>query len=113
MKVTNTLNKKDIDNSGLPTYKVRLDASLTQDDWGQPDIVPVEGGGLFGGVQWVPSFIEDAQPKPPIFSFELFDFDFLLTTNLLLPTREVIDFEVNPGARFPRDLYIVGKVKAK
>jgi len=114
VKITNTLNKdKTIDsNSDLPIYKVALDLSFTKSDWDIPKGEAIGGGGFFGGSTWAPSFAPNAQPDLPSFNFNLFDFNFFLTTNLLLPTSDVIKFDVTPGIRMPRDLYIVGHVAA-
>jgi hypothetical protein len=110
VKTTDKLNKKKyIDSSSLSDYKVRLDASLKADDWElQYETDNSEWDKVFGAVDWIPNFAQ-VQPKLPSFDFQLFDIDFFLTTNLLLPNKKVIKFKTTPGARMPRDLYLVGE----
>ncbi|KAM6497702.1 hypothetical protein JOM56_005650 [Amanita muscaria] len=110
--VTNKVNeKKYIDNDSLPQYKLRLDASLKEDNWTSNSTSTNSFyWTVFSRDMQYSSKIKDAEPDLPTFTLVLFDFDFFMVTNLLLPNQKVIEFEKQPGARFPRDLYLVGKM---
>lgn len=56
---------------------------------------------------------EIVQLTLPSFDFKLFDIDFFMTTNLLLPNQKVIESKTKPGGRIPWDLYPVGQVVHK
>ncbi|KIL60137.1 hypothetical protein M378DRAFT_952949 [Amanita muscaria Koide BX008] len=109
VEVTDKVNKKKyVDNDDLPEYKLRLDASLKDDDWEAHYKArnPIGWETFHDGVRWDQKFAQ-AQPS---FNLELFNIDFFLMTNLLLPNQKVIKFKTEPGARMPRDLYLVGHV---
>jgi hypothetical protein len=109
--VTNTLDKKRyFDNGALPDYRVHLNVDVNKTDWDQ-DMKPSNSNwdAVKRMSNWG-SFSFDALPTPPSFKLELFDIDFFMTTNLLLPNSKVIEFEAEPGVRFPRDLYLVGQI---
>lgn len=97
-----------VDDSDLPNYLLHIDVGIDSSDWDRPDIK--SHGGVTG---WEPSFATDALPSLPSTKVELITFKFFLTTNLLLPGSKVINFEKAPGARFPKDLYVVGHVTKK
>jgi hypothetical protein len=116
-KVTNKLRReKHIDSSQLPDYVVRLDGSLTPLDWDPPINEPDNPSlweiilKILGGARSYMDVVTQAQPNVG-FDLELFNFDFFVTTNLLLPNRNVVKFDTNPGARFPWDLYLVGRLE--
>lgn len=107
---------KVIDDSKLPDYVVHLNVSIAASDWEKPDISAADPSyweSVAGATNWKPDSVVDALPSLPTVNFELIDFNFFLTTNLLLPYRKVIRFDKDPGVRFPRDLYVVGHVLEK
>jgi hypothetical protein len=115
-KVTNKLRREThIDSSQLHDYVVRLDGSLTPLDWDPPINEPDKPNlweiivNILGGARLFTATVTQAQPNVG-FDFELFNIDFFMTTNLLLPNQRVIDFKTKPGARFPWDLYLVGNI---
>lgn len=106
-----TLDKEDFfDNHALSNYRVHLNASISKNDWGRTE-EPSEGDwfNIIRQTHWdSPAFA--ALPDAPTFDLKLFDIDFFMTTNLLLPNQHVIEFNAEPGVRFPRDLYLVGHI---
>ena len=107
---------KSIDDSELPSYVVSLDASIAASDWDTPVYTSPDLSGwqkIAGETDWKPDFVVDNLPALPTMNFKLIDFNFFMTTNLLLPGSKVITFDKDPGVRFPRDLYVVGQVNVK
>ena len=107
--------KKYIDTAEISKYKVSLDVSLKEEYWDAPRTTA-------GDTQIWRYFcsdleriqtIKNAIPKLPTFDLILFDISFFLVQNLLLPNQNVIEFKTEPGARFPRDLYLVGNIVHK
>lgn len=118
MKITNKLKKtKSVDNSDLPKYLLHMDVNIDSSDWEKPDIKADDPGwweAIGGKLNWKPSLVTNALPSSmPSVKVELINFNFFMTTNLLLPGSNVINFEKAPGARFPKDLYVVGHVAKK
>jgi hypothetical protein len=99
--------KKYADDSSLPNYILRLNASLVLEDWENE----VTSRDLTSWLQEITEY--DIMPILPWFRLELINCNFFLLQNLLLPGEKVIDFEATPGARLPLDAYIVGKVAHK
>ena len=109
--VTNTLDKKKFfDNTVLPDYRVHLDASIKKDDWDWSRSVTNDKWYQVASATVWNVLSKDAMPDPPSLNLEVFDIDFFMTTNLLLPNSKVIEFKADPGVRFPRDLYLVGQI---
>lgn len=115
--ITNKLEKKvAVDDSDLPNYLLNIDIGIHQSDWDKPGIQVdrPEWWESYGGVTgWKPSLATDALPSLPSMKVELINFKFFMTRNLLLPGNKVVNFEKSPGARFPKDLYVVGHVAKK
>ena len=115
--IANKLEKKvSVDDNDLSNYLLHFDIGIDQSDWDKPDIQAdrPEWWEAYGGVTgWKPSLATDALPSLPSAKVELINFKFFMTTNLLLPGNKVINFEKSPGARFPKDLYVVGHVTKK
>ncbi|KAF8817288.1 hypothetical protein BYT27DRAFT_7153443 [Phlegmacium glaucopus] len=118
VKITNKLEKtKSVDDSDLPNYLVHMDVSIDSSDWDKPDIKADETTWwekIAGATDWKPTLVTDALPSSlPSVKVELINFNFFVTTNLLLPGSKMINFKKDPGARFPKDLYVVGHVATK
>ncbi|KAG6811199.1 hypothetical protein H0H92_008561 [Tricholoma furcatifolium] len=112
LDVTNKLSKKKVfNNDNLAKYEVSLDAGFTSSNWNAPSYT-VHGhiAGWYLFKDFLTKKIGGLQPKLPSMSLLLFDIRFFMLTNLLLPNQHVIEFAKDPGARFPRDLYLVGQV---
>ena len=118
VNITNKLEKtKFIDDSDLPNYLLHMDVSIDPSDWERPHIQldePHWWEVVARATDWEPHFVTDALPSLKVGSkVELVNFNFFMTTNILLPGNKVIKFEKDPGARFPKDLYVVGHVAKK
>ena len=99
--------KKYTDDSSLPNYVLHLDAAVDYYDWQTTAMV----GDLVDALTGIEQ--DDILPLLPRFRLKLINCNFFLLQNLLLPGEKVIAFEATPGARFPLDVYIVGKVAHK
>ncbi|GJJ09107.1 hypothetical protein Clacol_003329 [Clathrus columnatus] len=64
-----------------------------------------------GGSTKVPSWTKDLNVFLPEMNIDMGSLDFFLTTNLLLPSREVIDIDTKLGVQVPGDFYLVGSVE--
>lgn len=109
--IDNKLDQKtNFDNNALVDYRVRLNLHVGKGAWSQVRTpsdshwYQIIGATDYGDVSF------NALPDPPTFDMELFNIDFFMTTNLLLPNSNVINFKADPGVRFPRDLYLVGHI---
>ena len=115
VKITNKLDKtKSVDDSDLPNYHLHMNVNIDSSDWDKPDIEGDQDNdwrNVARRTGWKPALVTDALPSSLL--VELVNFNFFMTTNLLRPDNNVIKFKTDPGARFPRDLYIVGNVAKK
>ncbi|GJJ09135.1 hypothetical protein Clacol_003357 [Clathrus columnatus] len=64
-----------------------------------------------GGVEITPSWVSSMNANHPKMDIDMGSLNFFVTTNLLLPSREVIDIDTSLGVQVPGDFYIVGNVK--
>lgn len=117
VRVTNELRKtKLVDDSNLPDYLLHIDVKIDSSDWDSPETNADkhEWWEFISGGSDSTYPVKDALPSSmPSATIEIIDFNFFMTTNLLLPGSNVIKFEKAPGPRFPKDLYLVGHVAEK
>ena len=115
--VTNKLEKtKPIDDSDLLNYLLHLDIEIVSSDWNKPEVKAedVEWWQYYAGRREYTYDVVKALPSSlPTAKIEIINFNFFMTTNLLLPGNKVIKFDKTPGVRFPKDLYLVGIIAKK
>ncbi|EAW19828.1 uncharacterized protein NFIA_094480 [Aspergillus fischeri NRRL 181] len=63
-----------------------------------------------GGTKTIPDWVKNLSVQMPTFTLHLGSLYFFLTTNLLLPSQQVITVDTRTGIQIPGDLYLVGFV---
>ncbi|GJJ09110.1 hypothetical protein Clacol_003332 [Clathrus columnatus] len=110
--VQNTLN----DNFPIKIsedYKLTLNFKVLKDDW-SVKVIPDSTDfwdQLGGGSDQTPTWILSMNIGIPDLEINMGSLDYFLTTNLLLPTRKVIDIDTELGLQIPGDFFIVGNVE--
>ncbi|GJJ13686.1 hypothetical protein Clacol_007942 [Clathrus columnatus] len=111
--VENTLNKAFPAIGLADDYTMKIRFLIEKDDWNvetKPHD-PTFWDELGGGVKETPRWVKNMNVHIPAIDFNMGSLDFFLTTNLLLPSREVIDIDKNLGVQVPNDFFIIGNVK--
>lgn len=96
----------------VDSYKLYMDCPIAVDDW----TVDLDADDqswwdwMCGGTKTVPNWIRNLSVAIPTFTLHLGNLYFFLTTNLLIPTKRVIDIDPKMGIQIPGDLYLVGRV---
>jgi len=112
--VDNSLNHKvSFDNNALTDYRVHLNLNVGKSAWTQVLTPSNSNWNSVGRLTDYGNVSFKSLPDPPTLDLELFDIDFFMTTNLLLPDSTVINFKADPGVCLPRDLYLVGDIVSK